>query len=61
MPNMRVSRKLGIFVARTPGKAKSGPLARRTRPNHHTFGLKRKIRKRIAASLTGSFSWALTH
>ena len=51
MPNIKVRRKLGMLVATTPGRDKSGPLARRTRPNHHTFGLKRKIRKRIAASL----------
>ena len=51
MPSMSVSRRLGMLVARTPGKDKSGPLARRTRPNHQTFGLKRKIKKRMAASL----------
>ena len=48
---IKVSCKLGMFVAMTPGIDNKGPRAKRTKPKYHTLGLKRKIKKRIAASL----------
>mmetsp|Transcript_109498 Transcript_109498/g.153240 ORF Transcript_109498/g.153240 Transcript_109498/m.153240 type:complete len:91 (-) Transcript_109498:185-457(-) len=48
---IKVSRRLGVLVATTPGNTSKGPRAKRTKPNHHTLGLKRKIRKRMAPNL----------
>ena len=45
------SYKLGMLVAITPGMDSKGPRAKRTKPKYHTLGRKRKIKKRIAASL----------
>ena len=50
---IKVSRRLGVLVASTPGNTSKGPRAKRTKPNHHTLGRKRKIRKRIAPNLHG--------
>ena len=48
---IKVSCKLGMLVAITPGIDSKGPRASKTKPKYHTLGLKRKIKKRIAASL----------
>ena len=53
IPSIKVSRKLGMLVAMTPGKDSSGPRASKISPNHHTLGRNRKIKKRMAANLAG--------
>ena len=35
---IKVSRRLGVLVASTPGNTSKGPRAKRTKPNHHTLG-----------------------
>ena len=55
MPSIKVSLRLGMLVAITPGKDSSGPRASKISPNHHTLGRNRKIKKRMAANLVGCF------
>mmetsp|Transcript_57656 Transcript_57656/g.137330 ORF Transcript_57656/g.137330 Transcript_57656/m.137330 type:complete len:222 (-) Transcript_57656:697-1362(-) len=49
MPSMRAKVRAGMSVATTAGSDSKGPLASKITPNHHTSGLKRKTRNRMAA------------